>query len=137
LILLDTHVLVWAAEDRVELGEHARKVIGDAERSNALHVASISIWELSMLVAKGRLDLGRPVRDWIDMTLSRSGVRLVGLEPAIAIDAGSLPGDIHGDPGDRIIIATARWLGCPLLTADGRIQRYAEQGHVGVIDATC
>lgn len=88
-----------------------------------------------MLVDKGRLELGRPLRDWMDNTLGLPGIRLAALEPVIAMDAGSLPGDIHGDPSDRIIIATARWLGCPLLTADRRILRYAEQGHVRVVNA--
>jgi PIN domain nuclease of toxin-antitoxin system len=135
LILLDTHALIWAIQNRKELGANSKALIEQAQRAKVAFVASITPWEMSMLVDKGRLELGRPLRDWIDTALKLPGIRLAALEPSIAIDAGSLPGDIHGDPSDRIIIATARWLGCPLLTADRRILRYAEEGHVEVIDA--
>lgn len=135
MILLDTHALIWAVQNRRDLGLNSRALIEQAQRAKAAYVASITPWEMSMLVDKGRLELGRPLRDWMDNTLGLPGIRLAALEPVIAMDAGSLPGDIHGDPSDRIIIATARWLGCPLLTADRRILRYAEQGHVRVVNA--
>jgi len=136
LILIDTHALIWAIQNRKDLGLNSRTLIDTAQRAKAVFVASITPWEMSMLVDKGRLELGRPLRDWMDSTLSLPGVQLAPLEPAIAMDAGSLPGSIHGDPSDRIIIATARWLRCPLLTADRRILRYAEEGHVRVINAS-
>jgi len=61
------------------------------------------------------------------------GIREVAFSPDIAIDASYLPGDLHGDPADRMIIATARHLGLPIVTRDSRIIAYAEAGFVGVI----
>lgn len=88
-----------------------------------------------MMAGKGRLTLGRELREWMTLALNRKRVRIAPLEPEIAIDAGTLPGELHGDPADRIIIATARTLVCPLLTMDDKIIRYAEQGHLRVIPA--
>jgi PIN domain nuclease of toxin-antitoxin system len=61
------------------------------------------------------------------------GIRQATLTPAIAIDASYLPGELHGDPGDRLLIATARHLGMPIVTRDRRIIAYAEAGWVRVI----
>lgn len=95
----------------------------------------ISFWEIAMLVDKNRLALHDGLTIWATEVLERPGVRLAQIDPATALDAGSLPGDIHGDPADRIIVATARALGCPLLTSDERILAYAEAGHVSAVDA--
>ena len=56
--------------------------------------------------------------------LTSSGVRLIGLTPQIAIESANLPGDLHRDPADQIIVATARVLDCSLLTRDERILKY-------------
>lgn len=137
MILLDTHVLVWAAEDRHDLGSNSRELIlaEQAASDGVVGISAITPWEIAMLVDKGRLKLGRDLHDWMNITLSQSNVRVIAIEPAIGIDAGTLPGRIHGDPADRILIATARSLDCPLLTMDRKILDYAEQGHVRVIRA--
>ena len=88
-----------------------------------------------MLADKGKIALNRPVATWFGTVLAAPGFSLAELTVAIGADAGSLPGNIHGDPADRLIIATARALGCPLLTADRTILAYAAAGHVQVIDA--
>ena len=88
-----------------------------------------------MLVSKDRLTLGRPVVDWVLAFLAKPGVELVPLTAEIGMDAGSLPSTVHGDPSDRIIIATARALDCPVLTGDGLILQYADAGLLSAIDA--
>ena len=88
-----------------------------------------------MLVDKGKLALGMRPLDWMEAVLDEPGFRIEPFAPVIAIDAGSLPGDIHGDPADRIIIATARHLACPLLTTDRKILDYATEGHLQAINA--
>ena len=70
-----------------------------------------------------------------ELNLTQAAIRLEPISPSIAIDAGQLPGGIHGDPADRIIIATSRHLGCPLLTTDRKILAYAAIGHLKAIDA--
>lgn len=88
-----------------------------------------------MLVDKGKLSLGRAVVGWFEAVLATPGFSLADLTVAIGADAGSLPGDIHGDPADRLIVATARALGSPILTADRKILDYAATGHVQAINA--
>ena len=88
-----------------------------------------------MLADKGKIALSRPVAAWFEAVLAAPGFSLAELTIGIGADAGSLPGNIHGDPADRLIIATARALGCPVLTADRAILAYAAAGHVQAIDA--
>ena len=89
-----------------------------------------------MLEAKGRLTLSRGMRDWVRRALGVPGVRLAELSPELALDSSSLPGTVHGDPADRILIATARHLGATLVTRDRHIVAYGEQGLLAVLDAT-
>jgi len=80
--------------------------------------------------------LGKEAGAWIDEALGLPGVQLTPLLPSIAVDGVRLPGVIHGDPADRIIIASARHVGVPLLTADKAILRYGDASYVAVQDAS-
>jgi PIN domain nuclease of toxin-antitoxin system len=135
LIVADTHVLIWAVQDDERLGPAARGTVDAAARADGLTIAAITPWEIAMLAQKGRLALGRDVGAWIDAALALPGVRLAPLLPAIAVDSVRLPGDLHADPADRMIVATARHLGLPLLTADAALLAYGSAGYVAVIDA--
>ena len=83
----------------------------------------------------GKAD-GRDVGLWIATALRLPGVRLAPILPAIAIDSVRLPGNLHPDPADRLIIATARHHGAPLLTADRAILEYATGGQVSAMNAS-
>ncbi|HYD36703.1 MAG TPA: type II toxin-antitoxin system VapC family toxin [Allosphingosinicella sp.] len=135
MILLDTNVLLWRTGEDRRLGKQARRTIDRAVDRNAACVSVISLWEIATLIRKQRIRLGQPLRDWSRIAFASPGLRLMPVDERIAIDAGELEG-IPGDPADRTIIATARALACPLLTADSEILAYAEQGHVQAIDAT-
>jgi PIN domain nuclease of toxin-antitoxin system len=134
VIVVDTHVLLWALHDDKRLGPLARQTIS-AAATGTIHVSAITPWEIAMLAQKGRLALGREVGAWIDAALALPGIVLAPIEPAIAVDSVRLPGTFHADPADRMIIATARHLGLPLMTADRAILDYAAAGNVEVIDA--
>jgi PIN domain nuclease of toxin-antitoxin system len=136
VIVIDTHVLVWVAEGNPRVGEAARETIARASRETGIHVSAITPWEIAMLAQKGRLALGQEVGLWIDAALALDGVRLAPITPAIAVDSVRLPGTLHSDPADRLIIATARRLGFPLLTADRAVLTYGAAGHVAVADAS-
>jgi PIN domain nuclease of toxin-antitoxin system len=82
-------------------------------------VSAISLWEIAMLVSKGRLAIPGPLLPWFQEALSREKIRLVPITPAIAVISGALP--IHGDPADRLIAATALDFDCPLATVDGNL----------------
>jgi PIN domain nuclease of toxin-antitoxin system len=133
VILLDTHVLIWFVQADPALGVQAREMIETCEE--ALGVSAITPWEVAMLVGKKRVSLGRSAGDWVKRALALDSIRLIPLEPAIAVTAGELEG-MHGDPADRIIIATAGHYDAPLLTADRAILAYGAAGHVETIDAT-
>lgn len=121
MIVLDTATWIWRASDPKRLSASARRAIDRAE--HAL-VSAISVWEVAMLVAKRRIQLDRPVEQWVDIALALPGVQLASLEPAIAVRSTKLPGDFHPDPADRIIVATALEKAVPIITPDERIRSY-------------
>lgn len=135
MIVLDTHVLIWTAEADSRLGEASRRLIDEKSTNGCILVPAISLWEIAMLVAKGRLALGQDVRTWTDSVISLRGIELAALLPHISLDAVSLPGKFHSDPADRMIVATARHHQATLVTADRQILDYAAQGHLIVQDA--
>ena len=124
MILLDTHIWVWWVDGSPQLGPAQRKLV-EAQETTGLAVSVISCWEVAKLVEWNRLELRRPVAEWIEQALAYPGVRLLYLTPRIAVESCQLPGSFHRDPADQIIVATARIRGCPLLTADARILQYA------------
>lgn len=83
-----------------------------------------------MLEAKGRLTLQLPVVEWVHQALRLPGLTLIPLTPEIAVDSTRLPGHFHGDPADRIIVATARQTGATVMTADRQILDYGARGLV-------
>lgn len=135
MIVLDTHVLIWAVDGDRRLGATARALVEESTKTDRVAVSAITPWEIAMLAEKGRLRLGREVRSWIDDALALPGIFLAPIEPAVAIDSVSLPGGFHADPADRFIISTARHFDAPLVTADRAILSYAAAGHVRAMDA--
>ena len=93
-------------------------------------------WEIALLVEKGRLRLAMEAAAWMETVLGAQGIDLLPIEPAIALDSVRLPGDFPADPADRLIVATARHWGVPILTADRTVLAYAADGHVQAIDAS-
>jgi PIN domain nuclease of toxin-antitoxin system len=121
VIVLDTATWIWRASDPKRLTTSARRAIDEAERAL---VSAISVWEVAMLVAKRRIQLDRPVEQWVDIALALPGIQLAPLEPAIAVRGTKLPGEFHPDPADRIIVATALESAVPIITPDERIRSY-------------
>lgn len=121
--LLDTHTLVWALDTPERLPAPVRAILGDPANL-PFAVAAITPWEIAMLCARGRLQLGRPVHDWLNAALQPEFLTVLPLLPAIAVESCALPGAFHADPADRMIVATARHHGLTLLTADTAIRAY-------------
>ena len=128
MIVIDTHIWVWWVHNHASLEPWMRAAL-IAHESDVIGVSAISCWEIARLDAGGRLALGHPVAEWFSIALNYPGIQLLDLTPEISIDANNLPGAMHKDPADRIIVATARVFGCQLLTADDKITHYA---HVNV-----
>jgi PIN domain nuclease of toxin-antitoxin system len=113
----------------------ARRRIEAAAGQQQLWVSAITPWEIGMLVARDRLVLDRDVLDWLQAALALPGIRVAPLEPMVAVASTRLPGHLHGDPAERLIVATARRLGAALVTADTALLAYGELGHVQVLSA--
>jgi PIN domain nuclease of toxin-antitoxin system len=129
-VVLDTCAWLWFCSNRSKLSKAARETIQREERRNGLVVSVFSAWEIAKLVEKGKLQFAIPCRDWIDQACRVDGVSLHPLTPEICVESTELPGVFHGDPADQIIVATARSLGAPVVTADRRILEYS---HVPTI----
>lgn len=126
MIVLDTHAWIWwvGAPDR--LSDTARRAIED---SASVGIASISCWEVGMLVLKGRIELDRPVERWVPEALAQPGVQVMELTPQAALAAALLEREgFAGDPVDRLLHATARDAGRRLVTADREIREFDPRG---------
>ena len=130
MILLDTHVLVWFWHGQSDLGGRARETIEREWRVGSAAVSTITFWEAGMLQDKGRIQLPAETAAWC-ASLLRDGLVEIPVDGAIAARAGSLR-DIHGDPADRVILATALE-GHQLITADDRL--LAWPGDIARLDA--
>ena len=136
LLLLDTHCWIWAQLGLLQnLSRAALQSIKNAERDGNLRISVISVWELAMLEQRRRIALPMNVRTWVDQALSKPGISVAPLTPEIAIESVNLPGDLHGDPADRMLVATARIMGATLLTKDAQLIRYSRQRHVKALEA--
>jgi PIN domain nuclease of toxin-antitoxin system len=137
LLLLDTHVWVWfMSGDQTKLAPDIVRRIEGAIQGGQCFVSVISIWEVALLVTKGRLHLGGSVDAWVAVARRPPGVLVSELSPEVAIESTRLPAPFHSDPADRILVATARTVGAVLVTSDQRILGYAAAGHVRAIDAS-
>jgi len=124
-VVLDTHAWVFWADGGDQLTAKARRTIASAQAKKAVYVSAISAWEVALLSEKGRLALSIDVTEWIARATTLPGVQTVSLDVRTAVDSVRLPGDLHKDPADRMIAATARRLGVPLVTADARLRAYS------------
>jgi PIN domain nuclease of toxin-antitoxin system len=113
----------------------ARNAIERAAAAGALRIAAISLWEIALLAARGRIVLGKSVGLWLDEALADPGPAIDPLSPRVAVEAWSLPEAFHRDPADRLIVATARVVNATLMTRDRRILDYAARGHLTAIAA--
>lgn len=130
MILLDTHALIWWVEGNGMLSRHAAVAI--VEHAPAL-ISPISLWELAVLVERGRVAVDRDLTLWCRDLFATGSVEMAALTASVAILAARLPG-FHGDPADRFIYATAGELGVRLVSKDTRIREYARQrGDVEVV----
>jgi PIN domain nuclease of toxin-antitoxin system len=119
-LLLDTHILLWAADDNPALSAEARDVIQDTD--NTLYFSVASVWEIVIKKALGREDFQ------VDARVLRRNLLDVGFEELSinaphALEVAQLP-PLHKDPFDRILIAQAMVEGIVLLTHDTNIKQY-------------
>jgi PIN domain nuclease of toxin-antitoxin system len=135
VLLIDTHVWLWLMEGSAELKPDTLAILDEAAADGSLHLSVISVWEIAMLVSRGRLRLSKPLQAWIEDSLADPGPALQPISVAAAMESCLLPNGFRSDPADEIIVATARVQGATLLTRDRRILDYAAAGHVNALRA--
>jgi PIN domain nuclease of toxin-antitoxin system len=121
LILLDSHVLAWTVADSKRLSRAAVSEIRRARRGGGLAISAITLWELSWLLYRGKLQsYGSTESTLRSMT---EGVTVLPITPEIAVLATQFPETYPSDPSDRLIGATARSQGLTLVTRDEKLRR--------------
>lgn len=125
MILLDTHAWVWWLGQNRQLKTNARKAIAEAQ---TVCISPISLYEICNAVRRDRLKLSIPLDHWLTAAVG-SGVVVLPIEPSIAAFAGSMDWR-HGDPADRLLVATAQHHGIPIISADKQIR---DSGLVEVV----
>jgi PIN domain nuclease of toxin-antitoxin system len=120
VILLDTHVLIWLANEPAKLSRRATEAIRASSQSGGLAISAITLWELAWLATHRRLDLTGTVDAFVERISSRTAIRPVTVR--VAVLANQFPADYSADPCDRLIGATALAEGVALVTKDARIR---------------
>jgi PIN domain nuclease of toxin-antitoxin system len=120
MILLDTHVLIWLANEPAKLSRRASEAIHAARQSDGLAISAITLWEVAWLATHGRLDFVGTVDTFVERISSRVAIRPI--TPKIAVLANQFPPIYSSDPSDRLIGATALAEGIALVTKDRKIR---------------
>ena len=121
--LLDTHLWLWWLLGQPELANAEREALDAlAAAGTPPALSAISLWEAQMLAAKGRLELGTPLTHWLPTAVAAETVTLLPMDVGVILALEDLPKRLHGDPADRIIVATARAHGLSLATRDANIR---------------
>jgi len=124
-VIADTHIIVWdrLAPDR--LTPKARKAISQADRDHKIMICEISLWEIAMLIKKGRMVTDVPFIELMRDILDSRNYVLQGISPEIASLATEMTIDTK-DPADKLIAATSIILGLPLISADRFMHKSTE-----------
>ncbi len=133
-ILLDTHVLLWAMAGSSNLAKGFEDDFERILKMDGVLISPMSIWEIGMLVEKGRIELDMDVLDWVNQALDISGMNLCSMAPRMLIQSTRLPGIVHGDPVDRLLIATASEYSAVLVTCDQKILEFGKGKFITVFN---
>lgn len=122
MILLDTHALIWWVAEPAKLSRRAARAMQKAAAGGGIAVSAASLFEISTLLRRGRLELGVPAERWLQALGTLPDLVIEPISAEIAWMAGSLAAGFPGDPADRLIVATARSLNARLVTADEKLR---------------
>jgi PIN domain nuclease of toxin-antitoxin system len=122
-VLLDTHIWVWWLTPDSPLSAAERSALDAKAGRSELFLAAVSLWEAQMLAAKRRLRLPLSFPDWLAQAADDRMISVVPLDIDVILALDALPASFHGDPADRLIVATARARKLPLATRDAAIRK--------------
>jgi PIN domain nuclease of toxin-antitoxin system len=122
-VLLDTHMWVWWLTPGSPLSRKERDVLDAKAGRRELFLPAISLWEVQVLHVKQRLELPLPFAEWLARAADDRVISVLPLSVEVVFALDALPAAFHGDPADRLIVATARAHAMPLATHDAAIRR--------------
>lgn len=129
-LLIDTHILIWSLTKSDELTSEVKEAIKSAKDNKSLYLSSISLWEIAMLAQKQRISIYRRIADFLQTIENIRGLNILQITANIAAESVTLPGDLHNDPADRIIVASCREISATLVTRDQKILDWADAGYM-------
>jgi PIN domain nuclease of toxin-antitoxin system len=133
-LLLDTCAAIWIMENAWMRDAAIEAMDAASDRGEPVFVSAIIGWEIGLLASRGRFKSHLTPQRWLRQLLTTPNIRLAELSPAILLESSLLPGSPPRDPADRIIAATAREHGFTVMTRDGALLDYANQGHLSVVE---
>lgn len=133
-LVFDTHVFIWHMFGNHVFSTKFQNSIERIQNSYPVFISAMSCWEIGLLAQRGRISLEMDCLQWVEQALSDPGFALAPLSPQIAVLSSRLPGDVHGDPADRILIATAFMHHAVLVTCDEKILEYGKNHFISVHD---
>ena len=132
-LLLDTCAAIWLVDGL--LPEAPLKALSERyERGEPVFLSPITGWELGLLFTKGRLRSAVTPTEYLKRLMNVAGLRIADMSPELLMGSWFLPGNIHKDPADRIIAATAREFGLTVMTRDSSLLAYASEGHLSAVE---
>jgi PIN domain nuclease of toxin-antitoxin system len=124
LIVIDTHVLVWWLTGTPGLSRKADRTLAAHSQPGQIVVSAMSLLEIATAVRRGRLQLSMPLDRWLADMHSLPEIKIEPVSAEIAVFAGGLAEPMHGDPADRLIVATTSALDVSLVTGDKKLRAY-------------
>jgi len=121
MIVMDTCAIIWDALDQAKLSAKAKKAISKADENKTLLICDISLWEISMLIKRKRLEVEETAANFLRLVLNSRNYEVISINPEIAELSVNFDSEINNDPADRIIVATSILKQAPLVTADNNL----------------
>jgi PIN domain nuclease of toxin-antitoxin system len=115
------HIIVWWFERSQRLSRDQQRLLARSRDDRPLGVTDTSLWEIALLVETGRVRIALPIDEWLARATAAPRVEIYPVTPAVAREVVALEATRGWDAADRVIVATARVLGVPLVTSDARI----------------
>ena len=128
-ILLDTHAWVWLRFGTLEAVPETLDALRQAAEADRWFVCDFTFYEIAHAVSRKRLQLDGPIFEWFSAASVHGMPRLITITPEVAAATLDLPAEFHGDPGDRILAATAMVHNLTLCTHDRQLLRFSRRGH--------
>jgi PIN domain nuclease of toxin-antitoxin system len=132
--LLDTCACIWIMNKDWMRRDAVEAIDEASDRGDKVFVSPITAWEVGVSARKRRFKSAHSPRRWLEILTARPLIALAQMPAHVLLESSWLPGELHGDPADRIIAATAREYGFTVMTRDRALLDYGAQGYLSVLE---